>query len=693
MKEIVDKVPVWYDLQNLLLIEKKSLLVHSPRFYGTEEFVESLASSSNQDHFDLLRINSNEHISSGELDYKSIWKLTRTQLRLNIKRKINAKIPYLKSIEEIISRRDKNLLIVITGGGQGKEEYQYNLVNLFYKLYIGLPPENNEKVTILVLDDYSLYYHARGEIDQILPSPWILFKRKHIRSLSLEQITECVSKLQADDDFKTINPGLNDFLATRIQQLTGGHIGLVMELLKYVMKDNWCFTKKFKKEEWHTKIKEVLHHSPILESLRRCLLDNPEGFSRSALEFKEPKLLSDRSGPIVRILYHLGILQRKDLCDAVLCTGVIKELIDKLYQSSLRSESFGTAYSDLGPRIYQPKELIPGDTDFVIAHISDLHVGEKFPFQLPHLGIAENERRRSIVEIFRKDLEKLKLIGRLDAIVISGDFTENADMQEFFRARDLLEQVAQAIELDISKFIIVAGNHDIQWHPSEVTIIDGLTGTSRENFKEFRKSIGLEPEKLVDFVPIQSRSSKRLLRILALDSNLVESPEGAGIGYASPKILFESQDLLKTGMTGEFQTEHIYTWLVIHHHVFPISSPTAKEAYEKKFSVMGNVAQLLSFANKNKIDMILHGHEHQPNVTVSRRWPTEEEIGFAPIVSIGGGSFSGYSSILEPFSKNHYFLIYRRSKETIIRSRVLSAKGLAFNTHSDMIVPHHRRKE
>jgi len=44
---------------------------------------------------------------------------------------------------------------------------------------------------------------------------------------------------------------------------------------------------------------------------------------------------------------------------------------------------------------------------------------------------------------------------------------------------------------------------------------------------------------------------------------------------------------------------------------------------QKKVSVMANADEILNYANQWGVEMVLHGHEHQPTVTAVRRWPVD----------------------------------------------------------------------
>jgi hypothetical protein len=93
------------------------------------------------------------------------------------------------------------------------------------------------------------------------------------------------------------------------------------------------------------------------------------------------------------------------------------------------------------------------------------------------------------------------------------------------------------------------------------------------------------------------------------------------------------------------------------------------------------------YCNHSKVDLIMHGHGHQPSVTVACRWPLErpEELSY-PVIVIGAGSIGVNSEFLSPIKKNHYYVVYRRPHDIVVRSRYLGDKGLRFGSHGDLFL-------
>jgi hypothetical protein len=119
--------------------------------------------------------------------------------------------------------------------------------------------------------------------------------------------------------------------------------------------------------------------------------------------------------------------------------------------------------------------------------------------------------------------------------------------------------------------------------------------------------------------------------------------------------------------------------------VFPATAARLDQAQTRAVSVMGNTSELQEYAAQWQVEAILHGHEHQPSVTVSRRWPVTHGDHFTPLTVLGAGSFSVNPALLGPLLKNHYYVLYRRKDQLVIRSRQTGDSLLKFVPHNDVV--------
>jgi hypothetical protein len=235
---------------------------------------------------------------------------------------------------------------------------------------------------------------------------------------------------------------------------------------------------------------------------------------------------------------------------------------------------------------------------------------------------------------------------------------------------------------------VVAGNHDINWKPELLDNVES-NGVSKDNYFTFLEALGI-PVEDASCVEISSESGRKKLRIYGLDSNLVESPRAGGIGYINPKSLKNTEKQINDfdkKSKGQAVNQDFVNWVVTHHHVFPATSAKAVQASEKQVSVLANSSELLNFAINNNIEIILHGHEHEPFVNVARMWAANNSKTFGSVVSIGAGSISSDKDDLGPSGLNQYFIIIRNSEGIILRSRTLAIRGTSFQAHCDLFIP------
>jgi len=175
------------------------------------------------------------------------------------------------------------------------------------------------------------------------------------------------------------------------------------------------------------------------------------------------------------------------------------------------------------------------------------------------------------------------------------------------------------------------------------------------------------------------------LRIVSLDSNEVEGPEAGGVGFIGEDCLREAKAILLRSKIPEAVTR-MNTWFVMHHHISAVTSTPIVDAKKRGVSVLANAPALLAVVRDLGVEVILHGHEHQPAVTELRWWLGERASEFGSVAAIGAGSLTAKRERLGPVSKNQYMILVRRPNELVIRSRVMGDEGLAFRSHEDLML-------
>ena len=562
----------------------------------------------------------------------------------------------------------KRLLVAVGIGAPSSAEGRFELVSALDRC---LDSARNGSLSIAVFDDYSLYYYEWWRTQGV--SRWDYLDRLHLRSLDRDDIEEVLRRELSDvDDDARIT------MADEIERITGGHIGLAAEAIANLAGRAGALPANY----WKKDLPRLLSASHAIDAIRRSLQEDTIGLTGRALEYEQPKPARDYNSPTVQVLRSLGILQWTTFASARLCPGIIRDVVKEIRRRAEDDHVVGTVLRDAGENLYVPKTLAISDDDITILHISDVHAGEPYAFRMNGDGRHD---RPSAANMLADDL-KASNITHVDAVVLSGDFTQTADIAEFRRAKEVLTELLKAIGTSWEAAIIVAGNHDIRWHPSNIAVVNPLTSASREEFATFRELVGKGADTSVDVHLVVSRSKRRAIRVIALDSNLVEGPDAGGIGYVSLETLQSVQSALAALHIPE-SVEHVSTWAVVHHHVFPVTAAFVADARNRRVSVMGNAASLLSFAVGWDVEMMLHGHEHQPCLTVGRRWPIERGHDLAPFCVAGAGSFGCKREFLGPFARNHYFIHVRRQNDILIRSRMTGAEGLGWVAHGDLSIP------
>jgi hypothetical protein len=273
-----------------------------------------------------------------------------------------------------------------------------------------------------------------------------------------------------------------------------------------------------------------------------------------------------------------------------------------------------------------------------ILHISDLHLGPVATAQYlvhPRVGVASDQRaQRDVVKVTLEGLARSGRLAEMDAVVISGDLTNQnePDGYEFFGG--LAEILLGAIEP--CRVLVVPGNHDVE---KELEVGDPdryagfLAATRNRGFVtplidgiDFDASGELIAKPAAvrhllcgeDFLILPVNSSHFCWVKEPLDSSLVRGlakKEAQVVDAATKKLrtfdmprVSDPQMLALRALLRESDPVPADTLRLaaIHHQLLPVDSREEM----KPFEGITNLGALREFLADIEVGVVLHGHKH-----------------------------------------------------------------------------------
>jgi 3',5'-cyclic AMP phosphodiesterase CpdA len=240
-----------------------------------------------------------------------------------------------------------------------------------------------------------------------------------------------------------------------------------------------------------------------------------------------------------------------------------------------------------------------------VLHLSDLHFhvagdGEELHHAYRHTrevpfptATRPFGRRRMVEEIVRA-LEGTSI----DGVIVTGDVTYRARAAEFELFVDQTRELLRSLKLSPDKLLLVPGNHDADWSKNGPERFDAY----RQAYRDLR---GKDAADLCQDEITLVGTRDEHVRFLGVNSCLIESEEHAGMGAVGEELL---ADLLRPN-------EPVTTTaLCLHHHLLPVSYEEPEYEQRKRSSVTLDAKAVLDIAQRRGVDIILHGHQHQPNL-------------------------------------------------------------------------------
>jgi 3',5'-cyclic AMP phosphodiesterase CpdA len=671
---LIDELPIFAQIIDTLR-EGRSVLFSMPRYCNAREILYRVQEVFG-DEIGARCILLEAHIlpGKGTVDYQELWEVVRGAFALRSPKQLqpNDCVSFERALKAALHNDDKPTLFLLPGLGRNREKHFHEMLKVFHQIVL-----RYKHARVAASDDFAFWFYARYIPDYHVDSALYLFRPLTSTGLSEQQVSAFLSKVGPSSLSEVTDPSLS----RRVYDLTGGHIGLVLTLCRHLASQGWVVPDGYFTGDGE----RLLAQSVVLEGIRRDIQEDVIGITTTALEFREPSCAVEYASPRYQLLRQLGILDIVNPSEMKLTTGVIGRFIEDTANAHVPNR-LGTVVSPTGITRFESRELMIEDSDIVALHLSDLHIGRDHAFGISYRGGILNEGIAPLADLLRQDLIRLNLLGRVDALILSGDLVCTGSHDEFLRAVDVIIDIGRKCELKLSEIMIIPGNHDIQWEPSDLAAtVARNRSVSRESFETFLRLLDNRTFEFCEDMRVEARNGKTTLHIVGFDSNYVEGREAAGIGYIAREGLEKGGKYIDSLGEGRPETNGI--WLVVHHHVFPVTSADLQKARERNVSVMGNASELLRYAYQWGVELILHGHEHQPVVTWAQRWMGETaSLGFRPLAVLGAGSCGAKRELLGPMARNQFYVIVRKESEIIVRSRVLGEEGVNFVPHQDFSI-------
>jgi predicted phosphodiesterase len=328
-------------------------------------------------------------------------------------------------------------------------------------------------------------------------------------------------------------------------------------------------------------------------------------------------------------------------------------------------------------------------------HLSDLHFGSFHAFR-NQLSTDRGLRiaKESMLEAILQDLESLK-IRDIAVVLVTGDLTWQGGPHEFANALSFFQELGRKLGLHCSQVVIVPGNHDVEWLPGGESPDDKhvqIDDNAELNFSNFCISFyGTTPHRFLQRIH-RFTINGRPLTIIALNSCRIESKENAGLGFVGREQLSSIVRRLH-----ESERENELRIALMHHHLIPVNYVEGIPWKTKSVSLMLDAEAVIRNLLFAKVNLALHGHQHQPFASVIRRivhgfvdpFDGTEICIDSSLSIVGGGSIGVERGHINVIGRNSYNIIElpNEGNSFKVRTRLQSSVGLGFaDFHRDPVV-------
>lgn len=298
-----------------------------------------------------------------------------------------------------------------------------------------------------------------------------------------------------------------------------------------------------------------------------------------------------------------------------------------------------------------PKKRVPlppvAPQDVVVArnsrilHLSDLHFGAGKHAFATGLGDAFHRTLAAAVDEVINDQPPA-------IVVVTGDLTWSGSEAEFDQAWTCLNDLRGRLGVSPDHFVIIPGNHDIQWSEAAKTKSEyETTGKvsvaqpeAQKNYEAFwRKWYERSPSKHLAIGRRYFLTGGPTLDVLGLNSCALQQIKDAFAGVGCVTKAAIDAAIAEFGWRGAPSATQLRV-VALHHHLMPVASAERVEDAARGFGVAIDAEDVMQELTRLHVDLVLHGHQHHPYLGCTWR---ETAVGTAlgatkPLLVLGCGS-------------------------------------------------------
>ncbi len=334
------------------------------------------------------------------------------------------------------------------------------------------------------------------------------------------------------------------------------------------------------------------------------LVESPESILHTFSYFQVDELFAGGSSPY-EIFYNKRVHSLQELRQQERTIWFVRAFLesDKTHEISLLSnkslnpEHFSSSYFETPSR--------------QLLWVSDLHFSTDGHYRFPQT--SDGQRFPLGHQIERALGDTIQTSG-LGGLIVSGDISWKAAPEEFEMAKGFIKTGFSRKQFEADQIAMCPGNHDLKFssHPEEkgkkITI---TTEEARNAYNKFYQDIFfLAPNKFLSCGRRFLLGKAIPVDVVCLNSSLLQQIPGffQGHGFIGQEQMEEAAKEMGWNSPDQPRAVRI---VVLHHHLLPVTfSEEAVGNY--MYSVVLDAEALARWIVQHRVDLVLHGHMHQP---------------------------------------------------------------------------------